>query len=161
MSTQKFPQAIGKRVAELRQQRGWTQQVLAGRLAISRVAVSHIELGFTIPSERTITLLASLFKCAPHELVDGTDYPRAKAERLPYTIAWYTPLDMDLLLFENDMEWLERIQITHLRDEKISVWMVRLSEWAATLMDESDQQRITIAQQKLKTLAARAADAVK
>jgi transcriptional regulator with XRE-family HTH domain len=55
-------ESIGKRIARLRQERGWTQQDLATRLASSRVAVSHIEMDLIIPSERTVTLLAGLFK---------------------------------------------------------------------------------------------------
>jgi len=44
---------------------GWTQQDLADRLAVSRVAVSHIEAGLRDPGERTVTLLAGLFKVEP------------------------------------------------------------------------------------------------
>src|SRR3954447_18468783 len=42
-SRQLVPELLGKRVAALRAGLGWTQQDLADRLAISRVAVSHIE----------------------------------------------------------------------------------------------------------------------
>ena len=70
-------------IARLRHELGWTQQELAERLAISRVAVSHLESGTSVPSERTITLLAGVFKLEPHELVADTGYPIAKAERLP------------------------------------------------------------------------------
>jgi len=63
------PEPIGKRIARLRAGRGWTQQSLAARLAISRVAVSHIEMELSYPSERTITLLAGWLKLPPHELV--------------------------------------------------------------------------------------------
>jgi transcriptional regulator with XRE-family HTH domain len=37
-------ETIGRRLARLRQEQGWTQQTLAARLAISRVAVSHYEM---------------------------------------------------------------------------------------------------------------------
>ena len=40
----------------------------------------------TTPGERTVALLAGLFKIEPHELVAGTDYPLAKAERLPVVV---------------------------------------------------------------------------
>jgi transcriptional regulator with XRE-family HTH domain len=58
-------ESFGKRIAHLRQQRGWTR-TLAKRLAVSRVAVSHIEMGLSIPSERTVVLLAGLFDTEPH-----------------------------------------------------------------------------------------------
>jgi len=97
---------VGKRIARLRSERGWTQQSLAARMAISRVAVSHIEMNLTFPSERTILLLAGLFKLTPHELVEGTTYPQAKAERLPPIACCHTQLELRLRLMENDLEWL-------------------------------------------------------
>ncbi|MFN8566583.1 MAG: helix-turn-helix transcriptional regulator [Kouleothrix sp.] len=80
----------GARIARLRAARGWTQEQLAERLAASRVAVSHFEMGLALPSERTVVLLAGLFKLEPHELVAGTSYPPAKAERLPAAACRYT-----------------------------------------------------------------------
>ena len=49
-----MPEKLGRRVAALRADRGWTQQQLADRLAVSRVAVSHLESGLTDPGERTL-----------------------------------------------------------------------------------------------------------
>ena len=72
---------LGVRVAKERAALGWTQAEIAERVGISRVALSHIESSISIPGERTVTLLAGLFGCEPHELVAGTDYPQAKAER--------------------------------------------------------------------------------
>ena len=75
--------SFGRRVAKRRADLGWTQQALAERLGISRVALSHIEAEMTWPNERTVTLLAGLFRLEPHELVAGTNYPAAKGDRLP------------------------------------------------------------------------------
>lgn len=83
---------------------GWTQQDLAARLAVSRVSVSHLEAGITVPGERTVTLLAGLFKLEPHELVAGTSYPPAKSERLPLVACRYTEVEMQLRLLERDIE---------------------------------------------------------
>lgn len=102
-------ETIGQRIARLRQQMGWTQEALAERVAISRVAVSHFEMDIAIPSERTITLLAGLFKLSPPELVAGTTYPSAKAERLPLSACSYTPLELALALLQNDLDWLQRL----------------------------------------------------
>ncbi|HEV2369626.1 MAG TPA: helix-turn-helix transcriptional regulator [Acidimicrobiales bacterium] len=95
---------LGRRVARLRQDRGWTQQELAARLAVSRVAVSHLEAGVSVPGERTVTLLAGLFKLEPHELVAGTSYPPAKSDRLPVVACRYTEVELQLRLLEVDLE---------------------------------------------------------
>src|SRR5690348_10549798 len=87
---------LGARVAKHRADLGWTQAELAERVGISRVALSHIEASISIPGERTVTLLAGVFRCEPHELVAGTDYPVAKAERLPLVTARYTEVDHQL-----------------------------------------------------------------
>ena len=102
-------ESIGKRVAYLRQKNGWTQQSMANRLAMSRVAISHIEMDLTIPSERSITLMAGVFKLSPIALVQGTSYPRAKAERLPELTTTITELELNYALLKNDLEWIDRL----------------------------------------------------
>ena len=84
-----------------------TQQELAGRIAISRVALSNLESGRSVPGERTVTLLAGVFDVEPHELVHGTDYPVAKADRLPSVAARHTEVELQLRLLERDLRWLE------------------------------------------------------
>src|SRR3954469_11380232 len=81
---------LGTRIADLRAKLGWTQQELADRAGISRVALSHLEAGMSQPGARPVALLAGIFKLEPGELVDGTAYPMAKAERLPQVAARYT-----------------------------------------------------------------------
>ena len=100
-------ESLGRRVAEQRGKLGLTQQELAERLGISRVAVSHVEAGVSDPGERTVTLLAGLFKLEPHELVAGTTYPRAKADRLPVVAARYTEVEHQLALLAADRAWIE------------------------------------------------------
>ena len=105
---------LGRRIARLRRDLGWTQQELAERLAISRVAVSHLESGVSVPSERTITLLAGVFKLDPVDLVADTDYPIAKAERLPVTAARYTEVELQLRLYAatpDDPAWPQRLRL--------------------------------------------------
>ena len=91
---------------------------LADRLGVSRTAVSHAEAGLSIPGERTVALLAGLFGMEPHELVAGTDYPSAKAERLPVVVARHTEVEHELALLERDAGWVE----PHTKDE----WVLRL-----------------------------------
>jgi transcriptional regulator with XRE-family HTH domain len=112
-------ESLGRRIARLRAGLGWTQQDLADRLGASRVAVSHIEGGLSVPSERTVTLLAGLFKLEPVELVADTAYPVAKAERLPVVACRYTEVELQLRLFERDLAaeathgWAERLTTLH------------------------------------------------
>ncbi len=151
------PETIGQRIARLRQQHGWTQQALAERIAVSRVAISHIEMDISLPGERTITLLAGLFKLAPFELVAGTTYPVAKAERLPFTACSYTPLELTLALLQNDLAWLQRLagmpEIVSLarqvREDLRAHWLPELGQWQELAADPESQAAIAAARQAL------------
>jgi len=92
------PESLGRRIAKFRADLGWTQQDLADRLGVSRAAVSHLEAGLNVASERTVTILAGVFKCEPHELVAATSYPVGKAERLPVVACRYTEVELQLQL---------------------------------------------------------------
>ncbi len=149
-------ESIGKRIAYLRQKNGWTQQSLGDRLATSRVAISHIEMDLSIPSERTITLMAGVFKINPTDLVEGTTYPRAKAERLPELTAIYTELESGFLLFQNDLEWLEQLMDKAMyqkfaQDVKAK-WYPFLEKWEHRYSDAHESQILLIIHQKLKEL---------
>jgi len=149
-----IPEPIGQRVAAYRSDMGWTQQALADRLGISRVAVSHIEADISLPGERTIALLAGLFKVPPHELVRGTTYPQAKIDRLPRMVCTYTPFEMDMALFENDIAWLGRIQgsllYEEIYDQVKERWSQCLAEWAGSDLDENQQKEVEAARAKLE-----------
>lgn len=147
------PEPIGRRIARLRQQLGWTQQALAARLAISRVAVSHIEMDLSLPSERTITLLAGIFKVSPQELVAGTTYPLAKADRLPSVASSYTPAELQIALLEHDLAWLERVgkqlspaEVAALRES----WQQRLQTLMEQTFDEHERALLRQALQRIR-----------
>lgn len=150
-------ESIGKRIAQLRTEHGWTQQDLASRLAISRVAISHIESDLSIPSERTITLLAGLYKITPYHLVDGTTYPPAKAERLPGIACSFTALELDLALLENDLMWLINLdkiagfvwEMPRLKNDIWKKWFPRLDHWSAETDDQSLLENLIEAQKRL------------
>ena len=93
-------ESLGDRIAKHRTELGWTQAELAERVGISRVALSHLEAGISTPGERTVALLAGVFKLEPHELVANTGYPVAKAERLPVVAARYTEVEHQLALLD-------------------------------------------------------------
>jgi len=144
---------IGKRIAHLRMDKGWTQQYLAERLAISRVAISHIEMGLSTPSERTVTLLAGLYKLQPHKLVEGTTYPQAKCEKLPHIVCFYTSLELLLTILENDLKWLKRLENSSERNslahEIERDWSARLNELSIEYTDPKELDDIKTAREKL------------
>jgi hypothetical protein len=80
-------------------------------------------MDLSLPGERTITLLAGLFKVSPLELVDGTTYPQAKAERLPTIACCYTKQELDLAILENDLQWLQRMEKkNNIQNIKVELW---------------------------------------
>ena len=77
-------------------------------------------MGLAIPSERTVALLAGLFKVEPHDLVDDTSYPAAKRDRLPLSVPRYTEVELQLAILRRDYEWLQRLPAGLLQDELIA-----------------------------------------
>ena len=150
-----LPESLGRRVAALRSKLGWTQQDLADRLAVSRVAVSHLEAGMTDPGERTVALLAGLFKVEPHELVADTSYPVAKAERLPVVVPRYTEVEHQLELLANDLVWLERAD-AGAEALVVEQWDVRLAALAAGAHDRSEREAVEDARRRLRARPHRA-----
>jgi transcriptional regulator with XRE-family HTH domain len=146
-------ETIGKRIARLRNEHGWTQEALAARIAVSRVAISHIEMDLSVPGERTITLLAGIFKLSPLELVEGTTYPVAKSDRLPDIACCYSPLELDIALLENDLMWLTRLEsgenLRLLREENTLKWELRLNRWEMDCISERELEKIKNAKEKL------------
>ena len=126
--------SLGRRIADHRAKLGWTQQELADRVGISRVAVSNLEAGMSDPSERTVALLAGVFKVTPYELVAGTSYPAAKIDRLPPVVPWYTEAELQLELLGAERAWAER---TPGGTIDVGRWRARL----AALLDESHDER--------------------
>lgn len=120
---------LGKRIARHRAKLGWTQQELAVRVGISRVALSHLEAGMSDPGERTVTLLAGVFKVEPHELVAGTTYPPAKIDRLPLVAARHTEVELQLALLERDLA----------DPLPVDVWRARLRDLLASTHDPRER----------------------
>jgi transcriptional regulator with XRE-family HTH domain len=148
-----IPERIGQRIAALRQELGWTQQELAERLAISRVAVSHIEADISFPGERTVALLAGLFKMSPHSLVEGTTYPQAKVDRLPTMVCCYSALEVDVALLQNDVTWLEKVYgcstYETLEQEVVGKWRQKLEEWEGEILDKRHRSLLEMARSHL------------
>lgn len=142
-------ETLGQRIARLRAQRGWTQSDLAERLAASRVAVSHFEAGLAVPSERTIVLLAGLFRFEPLELVEGTSYPLAKAERLPLVACRYTEGDLQVALLKRDLVWLRRLAVIEpahpLIEQTLAEWRESLGRLEAATDDHKQRAQLRAA----------------
>ena len=140
-------ESLGRRIADHRAKLGWTQQDLADRVGISRVAVSHVESGMSDPSERTVALLAGVFKVDPLDLVAGTSYPPAKADRLPLVVARYTEVELQLELLANDLAWLERAG----RDASVlDAWQARLLALLELSHDARERATITGALERVR-----------
>ena len=146
-------ETIGQRIAEHRRRLGWTQEQLAEQIAISRVAVSHIETDLSAPGERTVTLLAGSFKCSPHELVAGTTYPQAKAERLPINTNWYNELDLQMALLGRDLDWLEQLvevgDSVRWAEEVRRHWLPKLGKLGRDFASTGERERISAARRDL------------
>jgi transcriptional regulator with XRE-family HTH domain len=145
-----MPETLGKRIARLRAARGWTQEGLAERLAASRVAVSHFEMGLALPSERTIVLLAGLFKLEPHELVAGASYPAAKSERLPAVACRYTEVELQLALLQRDLAWLARVGGDAAWDSVVEEWRAKLSALSDRVYDVAERRMLEEAERWIR-----------
>src|SRR3546814_13310064 len=96
-------------MAKLRAGLGGTQQDLADRVAVSRVALSHIESDISVPGERTVALLAGVFDLEPHDLVVDSTYPRAKADRLPLVVTSHTEVALQVRRLDQEIEDRTRV----------------------------------------------------
>ena len=145
--------SLGQRIAALRVDRGWTQQQLADRLGISRVAVSHLETDLNTPGERTVALLAGVFRMEPHDLVAGTSYPVAKADRLPLVVARWTEVEHQLALLSRDLWWVERSTPTRADlEDLLSGWEVALAKLRDAVADPAEAAQLADALRLVRDL---------
>lgn len=142
---------LGRRIAAHRAKLGWTQQELAERLAVSRVAVSHLEASMSVPGERTVALLAGVFGLEPHELVAGTDYPAAKADRLPLVVARHTELELQLALLDQELGWLEHTGDDHAL-AVLDRWLTRLRALHTDGLDTRERAAAAEAVERVRVL---------
>ena len=147
------PSSLGARISSLRAERGWTQQQLADRLGISRVAVSHLETDLNTPSERTVALLAGLFRLEPHDLVDGTSYPVAKSDRLPLVVTRWTEVEHQLALLARDLWWLDgangatEAPPRRVVDQVLGAWDATLAKLADAVHDATESAAVAAARE--------------
>lgn len=145
------PASLGARIAMMRADRGWTQQRLAERLGISRVAVSHLETDLNTPGERTVALLAGLFRLEPHDLVAGTSYPLAKSDRLPLVVARWTEVEHQLALLSRDLSWLDGADRAA-GERVLGRWEADLAKLAAGVADPDEATAVSDARRRVADL---------
>jgi transcriptional regulator with XRE-family HTH domain len=136
-------QTIGGRIARLRAELGWSQARLGARIGVSRAGVSHLEANLTVPSERTVTLLAGVFSLEPHELVAGTDYPLARAERLPVVVARYTEVTHHIRTLRTLLDLIDRLPPPtrgRLMSDVRREWQSRLAQLLERTKDDEERQ---------------------
>lgn len=63
---------IGQKIQSLRRQRGWSQEMLAEQLHVSRQALSKWELGTSVPDTENLLKLSKLFAVSTDYLLDDT-----------------------------------------------------------------------------------------
>ncbi|MEO5842705.1 MAG: helix-turn-helix transcriptional regulator [Acidimicrobiales bacterium] len=139
---------LGYRIAELRRKHGLTQQQMAERLAISRVAVSHLESCLTPPSERTVTLIAGLFKLEPWELVRDTDYPTARVERLPSVVTRYTQAELLAAVVDALIESVADADRRRAR-AALEPWRARIMAEIETVADDGERALLIDAHRRI------------
>lgn len=67
----KFFQALGKRISGLRRKEGLSQEALASKIGIDRVAVGYIEQGRRKPSLNTVYSIAKALNVSVAEIFRG------------------------------------------------------------------------------------------
>ena len=71
-----------KTIRQLREERDWSQDLLAQRLGVGQGTVSNWERGIKVPKPRTLTRLAELFDVSVEEIaVEQAEYRFQEAAR--------------------------------------------------------------------------------
>lgn len=94
----------GNRIAELRDQRGWTQEELAQSIGITRAALSHYEKNRRKPDFEILTKLADKFEVSIDYLIGRTNQP--KLEMDPEVREFVDHLEL------SDSDLLDRLNLT-------------------------------------------------
>jgi len=77
---------IGKRITELRNERGLTQQTVAEGIGVSRATYAHYEIDRREPDHKMLRKIANFFDVSTDYLLGLTDLPK------PYLLSGNSPL---------------------------------------------------------------------
>lgn len=86
MHSEEVKQLLARRVKELREQRGWTQQDLAQKLHVARATVASWEIGKNEPSGEMLLKIAQVFDVSIDYLLGFTDDSTSPSKQLPGAI---------------------------------------------------------------------------
>lgn len=75
--------ALGQRIAQLRRERGWTQQELAEKLGVAQQTLAHYEVARIRVPASTLPLLATLFTTPIDTLVGHAQHVQRTGKRGP------------------------------------------------------------------------------
>ena len=75
--------ALGQRIAQLRRERGWTQQELAEKLGVAQQTLAHYEVARIRVPASTLPLLATLFTTPIDTLVGHAQHAQRTGKRGP------------------------------------------------------------------------------
>ncbi|GAB6988076.1 helix-turn-helix domain-containing protein [Paenibacillus pini] len=70
----------GNRIAELRDQRGWTQEELAQSIGTTRASLSHYEKNRRKPDFEILTKLADTFGVSIDYIIGRTNHPKTEMD---------------------------------------------------------------------------------
>lgn len=73
---------LRKRLEELRDEKKFTQTVVAEKIGITRPSYNHLETGVNQPGIKTLWDLADMYECSIDYLVGRSDYRNEKTEKL-------------------------------------------------------------------------------
>lgn len=80
--------AIGKRITEARQRRGWSQETLAERAGVTQGAVTNWERGIRLPRGRQMLALAEALGVSPAWIMEPLyGHPELAGASLPDQVA--------------------------------------------------------------------------
>ena len=84
--------ALGSRIAQLRRERGWTQQELAEKLGVAQQTLAHYEVARIRLPASTLPLLATLFMTPIDTLVGHDQHTQRTGKRGP-TPKWQQQIE--------------------------------------------------------------------
>lgn len=121
---------FAKRLAQLRQEKGLTQQKLADILKCSKSTISLYETGDTVPDAKNIVGLCDVFGVSCDYLLCQTDYRRPETERLTVEEMGYS---------EKAAQKLNELDLFKVRDKSTHVELPFSPKGSFNLLVEDDR----------------------
>lgn len=121
---------FAKRLAQLRQEKGLTQQKLADILKCSKSTISLYETGDTVPDAKNIVGLCDVFGVSCDYLLCQTDYRRPENERLTIEEMGYS---------EKAAQKLNELDLFKVRDKSTHVELPFSPKGSFNLLVEDDR----------------------